>query len=462
MNGKIYISHRRGISDNFVKLLCLTLSNEFSFSFFISSDGIEHERHYSEAMWSAIESSDVFLAVIDLGWEEALQTHQADVNYFVITEIKTAIDQKKRVVPLLVDGANMPRVENLPYEIKALTYSPTFDFRTERFNADCQRLMSTMRDTLPKTHAERGGFAQDRWRSGVASGVAVAPAMGIPGAIGVKAVADYLREMEERAVNEQGKSIEVARKEEEALVYQSAYQIRKAEELASEDFIKQSAEQDELRHHLARLPSEAKDRLAREKLEALTNAADAEERDAMFALSAEAPNSGKLVENIPRLMRASIPCTVEVRVAKQDSAALHLGFIGQPQAHDIQATSAMTVSLQAPKGGFAIQSLSRETQWIDGAQKQTLGLLASPDYGCWKWIVTPPKPGTYPLYIVAAAKVANEGLQAEVELPEQIIEVQIRVNYYENAKYIGQWVIVGAAGGLIAEYAPTLVNLVIK
>jgi hypothetical protein len=168
---------------------------------------------------------------------------------------------------------------------------------------------------------------------------------------------------------------------------------------------------------------------------------------------------GKLVENVPRFMRAGVPVEVEVRLSRRETEALIAGLGGDVRWHDIMTTPAMTVTLQAPMGGFTIQALSRETQWIDGGQKAQLGLLGQAEYGAWKWIVTPVSAGRRKLNIVAAAKTSGGGIQAETPLPEQIVEVKVRVNYVRAFGGLVKWLAVAAAGGLVAEYASTLLKL---
>jgi hypothetical protein len=172
--------------------------------------------------------------------------------------------------------------------------------------------------------------------------------------------------------------------------------------------------------------------------------------------------AGKLVENVPRYMRTGVASVVEVRLSRKDTEALTVGLQGEVHKHDILTTPAMTVTLQAPEGGFIIQSLSRETQWIDGSSHAKLGLLSQADLGCWKWIVTPLGSGMRRLDIVAAAKTSEGGVQAETPMPEQVVHVQVRVNYLRAFKELGQWAAVAAAGGLVAEYATTLFKLVAR
>ena len=76
--------------------------------------------------------------------------------------------------------------------------------------------------------------------------------------------------------------------------------------------------------------------------------------------------------------------------------------------------------------------------------------------------MTPLQRGTRRLHIVAAAKTSDGGVQAETPLPEQIVEVRVRVNYAQTFKELGQWAAVAAAGGLVAEYATTLFKLVAR
>jgi molybdopterin biosynthesis enzyme len=60
----------------------------------------------------------VFLAVIGTRWVELLDEYREDD--FVVIEIKAALDQRKRVIPVLVGGASMPQADRLPEAIRPL------------------------------------------------------------------------------------------------------------------------------------------------------------------------------------------------------------------------------------------------------------------------------------------------------------------------------------------------------
>ncbi len=161
--------------------------------------------------------------------------------------------------------------------------------------------------------------------------------------------------------------------------------------------------------------------------------------------------AGKLVENIPRRMRTAATERVEVRIAPEDTDALTKGIDGrgEPIRHDLLVTSAMSVMLRAPDGGFTIEPLSPETQWVfDGPDTNTGGEA----FGRWRWAVTPTGRGQRRLQVVVAARsVDANGMVGDMALPEQVITVRVRANIWRNLKLGLEWLIVMALGGAIPE-----------
>jgi len=164
--------------------------------------------------------------------------------------------------------------------------------------------------------------------------------------------------------------------------------------------------------------------------------------------------AGQLVENIPRAMTVGVPETVEVRIARAEISALAEGLQGSGAAyrHDLVVTKAMSVRLRAPEGGFWIETASPETQWIDN----TLGLL-SDDFASWRWTVTPQQRGKARLQLVVSARtVGADGLAAETALPDQVIEVKVRINYRRTALQWGGWIAAAVVGGILAKFGEGL------
>ncbi len=165
--------------------------------------------------------------------------------------------------------------------------------------------------------------------------------------------------------------------------------------------------------------------------------------------SAGTAYAGKLAENIPRKMRAHIRMPVEVRVSRDETEAFLSGFEGNAELfrHSITVTQAMSVMLRAPDGGFTIESLGPETQWIftrPGFDKEP--------FGRWVWSVTPTETGRRRLQLVVAARSVDEnGLAGDTAMPEQVITVEVRANYTRGAVQALKWLALMALGGVVTE-----------
>ena len=167
--------------------------------------------------------------------------------------------------------------------------------------------------------------------------------------------------------------------------------------------------------------------------------------------------AGKLVENIPRSMRIAIPVMVEARIAQQDSEDLYMDLAGDGEVHkhQVYVSSAMTVQLRAPSGGFTIESISPDTQWIENK----LGIIDGGDFGAWRWTVTPRERGTRKLQLVVSARTTDKkGMVAESPMPDQIIEVDVSINYRELFKRAAGWIVAAIGGGALAKYGEGVVS----
>jgi len=125
MTGKIFINYRRGDDPGYTQALYQRLEYEFtSDDVFMDVEGhIRPGDDFVEVLNAQVAASDVFLAVIGSRWHDLLLARRGDADDFVAIEIKAAIDQGKRVIPVLVGGASMPGADSLPESIKALARS---------------------------------------------------------------------------------------------------------------------------------------------------------------------------------------------------------------------------------------------------------------------------------------------------------------------------------------------------
>lgn len=154
----------------------------------------------------------------------------------------------------------------------------------------------------------------------------------------------------------------------------------------------------------------------------------------------------QLTENIPRSMRVDQTEIVEVRIAKSQMQTPAAAMPGAPKSylHELIVTKAMSVRLRAPDGGFAIETGSPETQWLDN----NAGVSAD-DFASWRWNVTPARRGAGRLLLIVSTRtIASDGLTADTALPDQVFDVSVKPNYARILLRAAGWaglMIVGAA-----------------
>lgn len=245
--GKIFINYRRGDDAGFTQALYQRLEDEFTAAdLFMDVEGhIKPGDDFVEVLNRQVASADILLAIIGPRWGELLSARANDPDDFVAIEIKAALDKGKRVIPVLVGGAAMPKADSLPSNIQALARRNAVGLRPERFKADCQSLVTALKEQLAATEVERNARTATE-----------------------RAAAEAARRKAEEEVAGRAVQLESLGRAQAAQGL-SPEQIVKAEELANWDFIKDSAEPQEFRDHLARFPKGVVERNARAKLEAL-------------------------------------------------------------------------------------------------------------------------------------------------------------------------------------------------
>ena len=122
MAGKILINYRRDDATGFTFALYQRLEDEFAADdLFMDVEGhIKPGDKFVEVLNAQVAAADVVLVVIGPRWAELLAARQNDGDDFVAIEIKAALDQNKRVIPVLGGGADMPRADTLPEAIRAV------------------------------------------------------------------------------------------------------------------------------------------------------------------------------------------------------------------------------------------------------------------------------------------------------------------------------------------------------
>jgi hypothetical protein len=249
--GNIFISYRRDDNPGFTQAIYLRLEQEFpGESLFMDVEGqIKPGDDYVAVLTEWVARCDVLLAIIGARWvgikDEDGNRRLEKENDFVRVEITSALDLGKRVIPVLVNEAKMPRAGDLPPPLKPLVRRNAVAIRPTRFKADSQGLINALKDGLALAEAERA--AKSRAEREAAED-----------------------ERKRREAEDEGRAVQVeAAARQRALAGLTPEEIRKAEELANWDFIRESTRPEEFRDHLARFAGATTDRFARRKLEAL-------------------------------------------------------------------------------------------------------------------------------------------------------------------------------------------------
>jgi hypothetical protein len=159
MSSRIFINYRREDSPGSAGRLYDRLTEEFPTDhLFMDVDAIAPGLDFVSEIDVAVRSCDVLLAIIGRNWLDAkdAEGHRRLDNPedFVRIEIATALKNKVLVIPVLVDGASMPDLSELPDDLKALSHRQAIELRHNRFAADTQILLKALErgTALPERH----------------------------------------------------------------------------------------------------------------------------------------------------------------------------------------------------------------------------------------------------------------------------------------------------------------------
>ena len=146
---RVFVSYRRDDSGMIVGRICDRLTRDVGAeNIFKDIDNIPFGVDFVELLDREVQKCTVLFAVIGPRWLEATDQGARrldDPNDFVRIEIGTALRRNIPVVPLLVDGAHMPRAEELPDDLKPLTRRNGTEIRNDPdFHNDMSRLLSRL------------------------------------------------------------------------------------------------------------------------------------------------------------------------------------------------------------------------------------------------------------------------------------------------------------------------------
>ncbi|MEP6609692.1 MAG: CHASE2 domain-containing protein [Burkholderiaceae bacterium] len=150
---RLFVSYRRADSAASARALFEALKSRFGARrVFLDTSDIPYGEDFREVIRKEIARSDVVLVVIGTQWLNAsndkgprLQQPDDPVRF----EIEAALSPKRRIVPVLIDGAVPPAESALPESIRALSVLDMAPLRNETFDIDFNALVNQLYGRMP-------------------------------------------------------------------------------------------------------------------------------------------------------------------------------------------------------------------------------------------------------------------------------------------------------------------------
>ena len=150
----IFISYRRQDSQSAAGRLADHVKEQMpGVPLFRDVETIEPGVDFTEAIGRALQSCGVLLAVIGPHWtsvtDAAGKRRLDNAHDYTRLEIVTALQRSNvRVIPVLVDGAQMPEPNELPDDLQPLCRRNAIELSDKRWSFDVSQLIETLKKTL--------------------------------------------------------------------------------------------------------------------------------------------------------------------------------------------------------------------------------------------------------------------------------------------------------------------------
>jgi hypothetical protein len=158
---KVFISYRRQDSAGHAGRVQDRLQREFGPNLvFMDVDAIPLGTNFSKVLHEEVAKCGVLLAVIGPNWPDSRDEHGNrrldDPNDFVRIEIAAALQRNIPVIPILLDGATIPKANQLPEDLKELASRNGLEIRHASFHDDMTRLIRGLKGPVDQAGAAEG------------------------------------------------------------------------------------------------------------------------------------------------------------------------------------------------------------------------------------------------------------------------------------------------------------------
>ncbi len=161
----IFISYRRDDTEGQAGRLFDDLARSFGKdAVFMDVAAIEPGRDFRRVIDDHVASCGVLLTLLGRGWLNATNDAGArrldDPLDFVRLETAAALKRDIPVVPVLVQGAKMPRADELPDDLKALAFRNSVELTHARWDSDVEVLITALRPYVQAQPAQAAKVEQ--------------------------------------------------------------------------------------------------------------------------------------------------------------------------------------------------------------------------------------------------------------------------------------------------------------
>ncbi|MCB1858334.1 MAG: TIR domain-containing protein [Gammaproteobacteria bacterium] len=185
----IFISYRREDSAGYAGRLYDRLAGHFgSENVFMDVEGIEPGVDFVHAIEKAVTTCRVLIVLIGDRWlslaDGSGRRRLDDPNDFIRIETSTALRRNIRVVPVLLEGTSMPRIDELPDDLEGLSRRQAITVSHKQWEVTTGELIVALDRIFAQSSAARGGAQKPanvsgengqsaalqgagRWRSGL-------------------------------------------------------------------------------------------------------------------------------------------------------------------------------------------------------------------------------------------------------------------------------------------------------
>ncbi|MDX2263703.1 MAG: hypothetical protein NW215_01845 [Hyphomicrobiales bacterium] len=182
MGYKVFINYRKALSGKDARLLHGVLTREFGRgAVFLDTSELEGGDHWPSKLEREVDASSSMAVLIPAGWADVLnekgERRLDNPNDFVRFEIARAFMRNIPVLPILIDGAEVPAPAALPTNLIGLTALQAMLLRSESFDDDAGKIGKRLKQLIAAARPRgvplwaAGGAAASALGLGVAAGL---------------------------------------------------------------------------------------------------------------------------------------------------------------------------------------------------------------------------------------------------------------------------------------------------